>query len=48
MKLNLDSEEVKTIIKLYETHVESNDKNNDTLEYLKSELEVYKNDSVIF
>jgi hypothetical protein len=48
MKLNLDSEEVKTIIKLYEIHAESNDKNNDTLEYLKSELEVCKDDSIIF
>jgi hypothetical protein len=44
MKLNLDKEEVAKIIQLYECHAESNDKNKDTLEYLKSELEVCKDD----
>lgn len=41
MKLHLDKEEVETIIKFYE-NAESNDKNKDTLEYLKSELEAMK------
>lgn len=41
MKLHLDKEEVETIIKFYEK-VESNDKNKETLDYLKSELEAIK------
>lgn len=41
MKLYLDKEEVKTIIKFYE-QAESNDKNKEILEYLKSELEAMK------
>jgi hypothetical protein len=41
MKLFLEKEEVKKIIQFYE-NAESNDKNKDTLEYLKSELEALK------
>lgn len=41
MKLFLEKEEVEKIIKFYE-NTESNDKDKETLKYLKSELEALK------